>query len=223
MIRQSSFNLPVRTALGGEDFFVAPANAFAVAMIEGWRNWSARKLMIIGPKGAGKTHLSHVWAALSGATIISASSLPSADIPELATRPIAVEDADQIAGDPAAEAALFHLHNLTLAEGHALLLTAERPAHLWKITLPDLRSRMEGTPAATLEAPDDTLLSALLIKLFSDRQIVPTADTIPYLIARMDRSFDAARSLVATLDRTALDQGRAINRRLAAEILSTSH
>jgi len=219
MHRQLSFDLPARAALGREDFFIAPANAMAVALIENWQNWPGRKLLLEGPKGAGKTHLAHVWARAAAARIVSATSLAGADIPGLASAPVAVEDVQEIAGDAAAENALFHLHNLVLAEGHALLLTADRPAARWGLQLPDLASRMQGTQATKLEAPDDRLLSAVLAKLFADRQLIPTPDTIPFLVARMDRAFDSARLLVAQLDRAALSQGRAINRKLAGEVL----
>jgi len=219
MHRQLSFDLPVRAALGREDFFVAPANAMAVALIEGWRDWPGRKLVLEGPKGAGKTHLAHVWAQAAGARIVEARALAGADIPDLASGPVAVEDVPLIAGDTAAENALFHLHNLTLAEGHSLLLTADRPAAHWGLTLPDLASRMQGTQATRLDAPDDRLLTALLAKLFADRQLIPTPDTIPYLVTRMDRSFDSARQLVAALDAAALAQGRPINRKLAADVM----
>ena len=219
MHRQLSFDLPVRAALGREDFFVAPANAMAVALIEGWRDWPGRKLVLEGPKGAGKTHLAHVWAQASGARIIPARDLRDADIPTLATGPVAVEDVPLVAGDAAAENALFHLHNLTLAEGHSLLMTADRPAAHWGLTLPDLASRMQGTQATRLDAPDDRLLTVVLAKLFADRQLIPTPDTIPYLVTRMDRSFDTARQIVAALDTAALAQGRPINRKLAADVM----
>lgn len=216
---QLSFDLPVRAALGREDFFVSPANAEAVAMIEGWQTWPTRKLILVGPPGSGKTHLTHVWAALTGARIIAAKDLPGADIPNLAAGPVAIEDTETAAGDRAAEEALFHLHNLTLAEGHALLLTSERPPHLWPLTLPDLMSRMQGTLLTQLRAPDDALLAAVLTKLFSDRQIAPSPDTIPYLSRHMDRSFDAARRVVAALDAAALAERRPITRALAVQVL----
>ncbi|VVT33420.1 Chromosomal replication initiator protein DnaA [Roseovarius sp. EC-HK134] len=219
MPRQLSFDLPVRAALGREDFFVSPANAEAVAMIEGWQGWPGRKLILAGPSGAGKTHLAHVWAALSGAQMIAAKHIAQADIPNFASRPIVVEDADQIAGDRPSEEALFHLHNLVLAEGHSLLLTARQPPNLWPLVLPDLQSRMQGTMLTQLRTPDDTLLAAVLTKLFADRQIAPSPDTIPYLARRMDRSFDAAREVVAALDAAALAEGRAITRVLASQVL----
>ena len=75
MSRQLSFDLPALPALGRDDFFVSRSNAAAVAMIEGWQDWPARKLALIGPKGAGKTHLVHVWAGLSGGRIVAAEML----------------------------------------------------------------------------------------------------------------------------------------------------
>ena len=219
MPQQLSFNLPAITALGREDFFVSPANAAAVAMVEAWQNWPARKLALIGPASSGKTHLVHVWATLANAQIVAAASLARADIPALAMGNVAVEDVAGIAGIAKAEAALFHLHNLTLAEGNSLLLTASRPPNFWQLRLPDLASRMSATPIATLAPPDDSLLIAVLIKLFTDRQLAPTPETIPYLTRRIDRSFIAARQIVDRLDAASLETGRAINRALAAEVL----
>ncbi|WP_297769734.1 DnaA/Hda family protein [uncultured Roseovarius sp.] len=217
--QQLSFDLPVRAALGREDFFVSPANAEAVAMIEGWQDWPTRKLILAGPPGSGKTHLAHVWAALSGARIVAAADLPSANIPSLAAGSVAVEDIDHVAGYRDAEEALFHLHNLTLAEGHALLLTARSAPQFWPLCLPDLMSRMQGTLLTQLRAPDDALLAAVLTKLFADRQIAPSPDTIPYLARRMDRSFEAARDVVVALDAAAMAEGRSVNRSLAAQVL----
>ena len=219
MAQQLSFDLPVRQALGREDFFVSPANAAAVGMIEDWQGWTARKLVLSGPTGSGKTHLTHVWAALARAQIINASALKNADIPVLATTNIAVEDAHEVAGNRDCEEALFHLHNLVLAEGQTLLITAIKPPQHWGLTLPDLESRMQGTALVALDTPDDSLLAAVLMKLFADRQLSPAPETIPYLVPRMPRSFDAARALVAALDATALEARRPINRTLARQVL----
>lgn len=219
MAEQLSFDLPSRTALGREDFFVSPANAMAVAMIEGWQNWPARKLALVGPSGAGKTHLTHVWAALSGAQIIAARDILRHDIPALATGNVAIEDVPMIAGTPEAEQALFHLHNLALAEGHSLLFTSHIAPLRWGLKLPDLDSRMQGTQMVVLESPDDSLLAAVLMKLFADRQLSPTPDTLPYLTRRMDRSFDMAHRVVSALDSAAMAQQKPINRTLAAQVL----
>ena len=171
--KQLPLPLPAREALGREDFFVSEANAMAVALVERWSEWPGAKMVICGPRGSGKTHLAHVWAKLSGARIVGADTLAEAEIPDLASGPVCVEDVPQIAGDRPAEEALFHLHNLVLAQGHSLLMTAEREPTLWPLVLPDLKSRIMGAQVARMGAPDDALLTALLAKQFADRQITP--------------------------------------------------
>ena len=217
MIRQLAFDLPAAEAMTREDFFVAPSNALALAQVEGWQGWPGRKLLLVGPEGAGKTHLARIWASLTGAAILPAASLSGTDIASLAGRAVVVEDADRIGP---AEAQLFHLHNLATS-GAALLLTARTPPRDWGLTLPDLISRMQATQIARLEAPDDALLSAVLVKLFADRQVAVPANLIPYLVSRMPRSIGAARALVTALDARALAAGRPITRALAGEVLDS--
>jgi chromosomal replication initiation ATPase DnaA len=219
MSEQLGFDLQSVPALGRSDFLVAPSNAVAVTMIEGWRDWQGGKFVLTGPEGAGKTHLAHVWAVSSGARIVNATDLPTCEIPALAQTAVAVENVPEIAGNAEAQTALFHLHNLVLAEGHPLLLTGAGPSVAWGLTLPDLASRIAAAPSAALEPPDDTLLAAVLAKLFADRQITPKADLIPYLILRIDRSFAAARDMVAALDAASLAQKRPVSRTLAARLL----
>ncbi|MGB5865732.1 MAG: DnaA/Hda family protein [Sulfitobacter sp.] len=219
MATQLGFDLPVRTARGRSDFLVAPSNAMAVAMIENWRNWTNAKMVLSGPPGAGKTHLTHVWADAAQAQIIAARDLQTADVPQLAAGCIAVEDVPEIAKNDAAQTALFHLHNMVLAEGHSLLLTGTGAVPHWGLTLPDLESRLRGALEASIDAPDDALLSAVLVKLFADRQLMPPPDVVPYLLNRMDRSFSEANRIVQALDQTSLARKRPITRALASLVL----
>ena len=221
MAEQLGFDLPARAALGRDDFFVSDANAMALALVDSWPNWAGNKLAIIGPEGSGKTHLAHVWAAQSGARIVDAASLTKDAVPDLAQTPIAVENVPAIAEDAAAQDALFHLHNLTLAEGHSLLVTGIAEPKHWGLTLPDLKSRLEGTTTAVLKEPDDALLSILLAKLFVDRQLTPNTDTIAYMVKHMDRSFAEARRLVRDIDQASLAKKRKVSRALAAEVMNT--
>lgn len=192
----------------------------AVALIDRWSEWPGAKMVICGPRGSGKTHLAHVWAKLSGARILNADTLAGADIPDLAAAPLCVEDVERIAGDRPAEEALFHLHNLALAQGHQLLMTAEREPSLWPLVLPDLKSRIMGAQVARLGAPDDALLTALLAKQFADRQITPGPEVLSYLTRHMPRSHAAARDVVAALDESSLADKKRVTRSMAAAVLA---
>lgn len=209
---------PRQPGLSREDFVTAPCNAVALAMLDDWRNWPRGKLVLTGPAGSGKTHLAHIWAAETGARMVRAVDLEDADIPTLGAGPLVVEDVDDLASS-AGEEALFHLHNILQVEGHPLLLTGAPGIAGWPLSLPDLRSRLQQAQAAVVEAPDDALLSLLLVKLFSERQLHVAPQVIDYLSRRMDRSFDGVRTIVAALDQASLAERRAITVRLAADVL----
>ena len=67
---------------------------------------------------------------------------------------------------------------------------------------------------------DDALLAALLVKLFADRQLVVSQEVVLFLVRQMERSFEAARRLVADLDAAGLRDHRGITIPLARAVLS---
>ncbi|MFY0692114.1 MAG: chromosomal replication initiator DnaA [Paracoccaceae bacterium] len=220
MAEQLILSLPVKPALGRDDFFVSDANALAVRAVENWQDWPLNKMVLVGPEGAGKTHLSYVWAGLSQAQVISATALDAERVSALAAGCVVVEDLDRIAGDAERETALFHLHNLVLAEGHSLLVTSRVPPSRMAFALKDLASRMQGAPVVTLEALDDALLTAILVKLFTDRQIHVKARVLDYVVPRISRSYAAAQAFVAEMDARALREKKPMGRGLARAVLT---
>ncbi|MEM1273524.1 MAG: DnaA/Hda family protein [Pseudomonadota bacterium] len=222
MSRQLTFDLPHRPAMGRDDFFVSSANQTALAGIEQWAEWPLSKMVLIGPEGAGKTHLVHVWAAKSGAEIAPAQALETGWRRYREAPALAIEDADTIAGNRAAEEALFHLHNGFAERQAPLLLTARNPPSLWQITLPDLASRMAQTGLLRMDLPDDALLLAVMVKLSLDVGLSVPPSTLSYAVRRIERSFTAAAAFIAALDAVALAEQRAPSRELAKKVLSTS-
>ena len=225
MSEQIPLQLPLRPARGRDSFFVAPSNAAALAAVEGWRNWPGGKLVLIGPEGAGKTHLAHVWAEDTGAEIVPAPRLAALPLPELAAiGAVVVEDGETLGQAPegrrAAEEALFHLHNLLAEGGGRLMLTARCPVRDWGLGLPDLHSRLSAAPAVRIDLPDEALLQAILIKLFADRQLAVAPGLIGWLVMRMPRTPAAAGKLVEMLDTRALAEGRAVTRTMAQAALA---
>ena len=215
---QLSLDLPVRPALQREDFLVADANAAAVGWIDRWPAWPGPFLAIHGPAGCGKTHLIHVWAARSSAPIVDGSTMRQGDVAALArSRDIALDNADRLTD----ERALFHLYNLVAEQRGTLLLSARRPPTQWSVTLPDLRSRLGAVQSVDVSAPDDALFAAVLVKLFSERQLPVGAEVIDYLVARLERSFAAARDGVAAIDRQSLAERRAVTVPFLSKILDT--
>ncbi|HEY1261733.1 MAG TPA: DnaA/Hda family protein [Stellaceae bacterium] len=216
---QEVFDLWPR-ALGRSDFLVSGSNEAAIGWIDRWPAWPMPVLLLHGPPGCGKTHLVQVWRRRADAEIVSGDRLDEACVASLlapAKRPIAIDDADR-----SSERALLHLYNTCIEGGGSLLLTSRRPPGQWRAGLDDLRSRLRASAAVGIEAPDDALLGAVLIKHFADRRVPVTPELIRYVMERIERSFAAVRAAAAALDRAALSQHRPITVALARRVLDQS-
>jgi chromosomal replication initiation ATPase DnaA len=215
--RQLTLALGYRESLERADFVSGRGNETALALIDRWPDWPARTIALVGPEGAGKSHLAAIWAKAAGGRVISCHAVDAPSVPQaLATGAVVIEDAGRGAID---EAALFHLLNLATEQRAYVLITASQAPAMWPIALPDLASRLRALPVVTLEPPDDALLAAVLVKLFADRQLEVDERLIGFLVHRIERSIAAARAAVAELDSEALRLMRPVNRALAAEIL----
>jgi len=198
------------------NFVISPGNAEAVRAIDGWRGWHAGCLALVGPEGAGKTHLARAWAGEAHAEVICREASAKLDLATLEGRPVLFEDADRAGEDEL----LFHLINMAGADGGALLLTARTPPSAWAANLPDLRSRLNALTVAELPPPDDIILEGVLRKLFRERNIEPNDELITYLVKRIERSGPAARDIVEKLDAASSEsEHRHVTRALARQFL----
>ncbi|MBE7202930.1 MAG: hypothetical protein INR70_34745 [Parafilimonas terrae] len=216
--RQLAFDLPLDPRYGREDFLVGPANETAYALIEAWPDWPDSVLVLTGPSGSGKSHLAAIWAERAHAWTVPAAAV-SLDAGQhlVSNGALVIEDIDR--AENRDEAALFHLLNRARERGCPVLMTSATGIDALGLATPDLRSRLRLAPRIAIEAPDDALLRAVLVKLFVDRQLVVDLAVIDSLALRIDRSLGRARDVVAELDRDALGRRRRISRPLVLEVL----
>lgn len=208
---QLPLDLRHRAAMGREDFLVSPSNAEAVAWIDRWPDWPGHALVLTGPPGSGKTHLGEVWQGLAGARPYNAGLLTDADSLDA---PVFVDDADI----PGRDEELFHLFNAARAAGSFVLFASRTPPARWEDRLPDLRSRLAAAQNTRIQPPDETLIAAVLMKMFADQQMDVGADVLDFLVNRMERSFEAARTLAERLNQASLATQRGITIPLAREV-----
>ena len=206
----SQFPLPLERmpAYDAADFIEDASNAAALRWLAAPDAWPQRRLCLSGPAGTGKTHLLHVMAERHGWAFLQGPALRG--LPAIPERGAAVDEADL----PGEEAALLHLMNSCAEARLPLLLAAPDAPALWRLRLPDLRSRLAATVVAALEEPSDALLDALLAKHLAERQLVLDPAVASLLRVRLPRRAGVLAEAVARLDRASLAAGR-LNRGIA--------
>ncbi len=214
---QLTLPLPTRAALGRDDFVIGDANRAAVAWVDRWPDWPAPVLTIHGPPACGKSHLATVWQLRADAVV--ADDIDALAVSTELPRALVLEAADDYVAT-AELAPLFHLYNRLAEAGGHLLLTGRTAPSRWEIGLPDLRSRLVAAPAVAIGAPDEALLSAVMAKLFADRQLRVSGDVISFLLLRIDRSFAAVRRVVDRLDAAAMQARAPITVPFARRVLA---
>ena len=188
MVRTSSETLQIALPLepagaeGPSRIVVGNANAHVIEALREPERWPFHTAVLTGPPRSGKSLLGR-WARGQGVDVI--------------------DDAEKQDED-----ALFHRWNAS-QEGGArageplLLITGAQP---WKVSLPDLRSRLGGSLQLELGAPDDAMAGDLILTLAAERGLSLGVGAINYLVPRANRSFAELEKLVRTIDRISLER-----------------
>ncbi len=210
---QLALDLRIREATGRSDFLVSVCNEDAVRWIDAWPDWPGGAMVLTGPAGCGKTHLGMVWKRAASA-VEFADGVDLSDLPQAVN--VLVDDVDRMSDD----ADLFHLYNAVRAAGGTVLFTARIPPARWTGRLRDLVSRLVAVPNVSIQSPDDALMGAVVLKMLSDQHLEIEPDVLRYIVERTERSFAAARKLVADLNRASLAERRAVTVPLVRQVLN---
>ncbi len=203
--------------LGEEDFFVTACNETAYKAVSLWPEWQNFALNIWGPKSCGKSHLAHIWAN----KVLSCLPRP-VEIPFIPARQINMKNVNKLTNvhqflviedleTTVNEEALFHLYNNYNVPERFILFTSEQPPSKIPFKLPDLRSRLNIIPTVEIYHPDDEMLTALIAKLFNDRQIIISQEILNHILKHTERSFEFVSKLIAEIDDISWTYGRAVS------------
>lgn len=217
MNNQRAFNIPFDPIYRWENFFVSPGNSEVVELIRTWPNWPNHCVIVVGERFSGKTHLAHLWQRESQARIIYANQLDTKDLAaKIMENPnVILEDLE---GGYCHES-LLNLYNLIRENQGSLLITTETSPASWAIELNDLKSRLLACPCIAIGKPDDSLLEALLLKRFSDRQLKVPGAVLSYLVKHIDRSYGGVERICDLLDQESLERKRGMTLPFVRELL----
>ena len=216
MSDQLILKFPSLQAYKKEDFYVSPSNQESYDLINSWPKWIKRTVNIFGPSGSGKSHLVSILKSKTSSLQIEANSLNDEIFFKFKTKEaLIIENLNE----KASEKLLFSLWNIALQDNKYLLITSKKPINSFKFKLRDLMSRVTSSLIIGINLPSDDLISVILAKNFSDKQIKVEKKHIDYIIKRIDRSYEKISQFILTLDRYSLKKGSPFSLKLIKEVL----
>ena len=213
---QLILKFPTYQAYKKEDFYVSPSNQEAYDFINNWPKWIKRIINIFGPSGSGKSHLASILKNKTSCLKIDSNELNEKIFLKFKTKEaLIIENLNE----KISEKLLFSLWNIALQDNKYLLITSIKPISSYKFKLTDLISRVKSSLAIGIDLPGDDLISVILAKNFSDKQIKIKKKHIDYIIKRIDRSYEKISQFILTLDKYSLKKGSPFSLKLIKEVL----
>ena len=199
-----------------EDFYVSSSNQTAFDYINSWPKWIKRIVNIFGPSGSGKSHLASLLKNKTSCLEVDSLKLNNETISRFKTKEaLIIENLNQ----NVSEKYLFNLWNAATQDNKYLLITSNKAINTYKFKLKDLTSRINSSLIIGINLPSDDLISAILAKNFSDKQIKVEKKHIDYIIKRIDRSYEKISQFILTLDKYSLKKGSPFGLKLIKEVI----
>ena len=216
MSDQLILEFPSHNAYKKEDFYVSPSNQQAYDFINSWPKWIKRTVNIFGPSGSGKSHLASILKNKTSCLQVNSNELNENIFIKYKTKEaLIIENLDE----KISENLLFALWNIALQDNKYLMITSKKSIVSYKFKLKDLASRINSSLIIGIKLPSDDLISVILAKNFSDKQIKVEKKHIDYIIKRIDRSYEKISQFILTLDKYSLKKGSPFSLKLIKEVL----
>ena len=213
---QLILKFPSHQAYKKEDFYVSPSNQEAYDFINSWPRWIKKIVNIFGPSGSGKSHLASILKNKTSYLKINSNELNEKIFTRYKIKEaLIIENLDE----KISEKLLFSLWNSALQDNKYFLITSKKPINSYKFKLSDLISRVNSSLIIGIKLPSDELISVILAKNFSDKQIKVEKKHIDYIMKRIDRSYEKISQFILTLDKYSLKKGSPFSLKLIKEVL----
>ena len=215
-LNQLLFNFEYKQNFKDEDFYVSSSNYYAFKLINSWPKWEKNFLNIYGEKYSGKTHLTNIFLKKFKGFKIKANSFENKNLNEIKIyENIILDNFDQNID----EYLIYSLFNIIDQDNKYLIINSLTPINEMNFKLDDLKSRAKNCLVAKIDKPDDELMFALILKNFSDRQIVIDKKLINFIIKRVDRSYDKIFEFIYKIDEISLKKKKSIDFKIIKEVL----
>ena len=215
MTEQRIFNFNNTKNFFEENLIRDTSNSNVLNFLDKFPNWETKLINIVGEKKSGKSFILQLFRKKNQFNYISNKKDFEKKYDDLFLVDKLILDGFQINEDK-----FFSLINHFILHKKYLIISSREPLTMLKIKLLDLKSRLKEFLLFEIQNPSDDLIYSLILKYFSDNQIVIKKDLVEYIVKKIDRSYSSIEKFLIKLNDRSIIKKKKIDYKLINEVLN---
>jgi len=215
MTEQRIFNFNNTKNFFEENLIRDKSNSNVLNFLDKFPNWETKLINIVGEKKSGKSFILQLFRKKNQFNYINNKEDFEKKYDELFLVDKLILDGFQINEDK-----FFSLINHFILHKKYLIISSREPLTMLEIKLLDLKSRLKEFLLIEIQNPSDDLIYSLILKYFSDNQIVIKKDLVEYIVKKIDRSYSSIEKFLIKLNDQSIIKKKKIDYKLINEVLN---
>ena len=216
MTEQQIFNFDSNSIYSEENFIQDSSNLEAFNYLSRFPKWENRLINLYGEKKSGKTFLLNIFKNKENFFYINHDEDFQKNFDSLFLKKKLI--IDDISID---ENLMFSLINNFILHNKYLIISSRVPITSSKVDLKDLKSRLRQFYLLEIKNPSDNLVYSLIMKFFSDNQVVIRKEIVENIVKKIDRSYLIIDDFLTKLNKFSIIKKKKIDYKLINEVFNS--
>ena len=216
MTDQQIFNFDSNLIYSEENFIRDSSNFEAFNYLSKFPKWENRLINLYGEKKSGKTFLLNILKNKKNFYYLNHNEEFEKNFDNLFLKEKLI--VDNVSID---ENKMFSLINNFILHNKYLIISSRIPITSLKVNLKDLKSRLSQFYLLEIKNPSDNLVYSLIMKFFSDNQVVIRKELIENIVKKIDRSYLRIDDFLTKLNKLSIAKKRKIDYKLINEVFDS--
>jgi len=216
MTEQQIFNFDTNSIYLEENFIKDISNLDVFNYLLKFPKWENRLINLYGEKKSGKTFLLNILKRKENFFYLCHNDEFEKNFESLFLQEKLI--IDDVSVD---ENKMFSLINNFILHDKYLIISSRVPITSVKVNLKDLSSRLNQFYMLEIKNPSDNLVYSLIMKFFSDNQVVIRKELIENIVKKIDRSYLRIDDFLTKLNKLSIVKKRKIDYKLINEVFDS--
>ena len=214
MNQQKVLNFKFDNSYNEKDFILDSSNEKALLFFNKFPNWENKLINLVGLEKSGKTFLLKILNKKNDFYYLNTFPENNEEFDKLFNFERFLLDVNELD-----ELKFFSILNHCIINDKFLVVTSLVPLTQLNLSLPDLKSRIKQFYILNIEIPSDQLIYSLILKFFSDNQVIIKKELIEFIVKKIDRSYPRINQFLVKLNDLSIERKKKIDFKLINEII----